>query len=297
MKNLIPYFYGLFVFKNSPKSRCLLLLQVLGICGFGSSCTQTTGLLEPTGQNKISLVQANAKFDHKKMTSNAIAFPELDGLQEEINSLKQLLAQAQAASNTSNIKATSASTSKWIRTSNSESALTKSAGQENQVPTLSNPNLPHHPNTVIATERHETQARPQKVVQIEADARLLPFHVLATDKTLITTLKRWAEQERWSVKLNGDLVAKEHFPAHTVAYSDFLHGEKIKSLGGATLLHAVGNLMQQHQVYQNEIQFEVQLRNAESQMVITAQPKTTHNSTETSTQLPSIAPSSTHLIP
>ncbi len=239
------------------------------------ACAPTPQLLEPTGQNKISIQQANANLQKKSQLAPAPLTLELEPLQQEINSLKQLLHQLQTGRQapTTEISQPKANSQLVIK------ANSPQASTETKLSSLSNTNqdtaiTSEASNSVAIVTEKIGVAPPAKaqLLQIQADARLLAFHVLASDKTIINTLRRWASQEQWTVKLNGELIDSRHFPAHTVAYTDFTHGDNINSIGGPTLLLAVANLMQQHKQYQHQFQLEIQLRKAESQMVLTALP-------------------------
>ncbi len=239
------------------------------------ACAPTPQLLEPTGQNKISIQQANANLQKKPKPVPAPLTLELEPLQQELNSLKQLLHQLQTGRQTPTTEISQQKAiSHLVIKANSPQASTetKLSGHSNinQVAALTS-----EPSSSVTKVTEKTVVAPPakaQLLQIQADARLLAFHVLASDKTVINTLRRWANQEQWTVKLNGELVDSRHFPAHTVAYTDFTHGDNINSIGGPTLLLAVANLMQQHKQYQHQFQLEIQLRKAESQMVLTALP-------------------------
>lgn len=294
MKNLIQCFFGFFIIKTN------FFTIIFGLAGLGllSACSSNPALLEPTGHKKISFEQANANLAKKTNSPNSINQPinELEQLQQEIRGLKQLLGQLSTPQSNAYKNNPSSRTAVLVQTNSFDSKPVFNTSPINPKETTSSTNSSTSPPPTLATtalamplskENEQTQAKTQnrlpavpplaQLLQIEADARLLAFHVLASDKTIINTLRRWAEQEQWSVKLNGELIDKQHFPAHTVAYTDFSHGEKINSIGGATLLQAVANLMQQLKPYQHQIQLDVQLRKTESQMVLTATAKATNS--------------------
>jgi hypothetical protein len=294
MKNLIPYFSGFFIIKTSVFTTRLYSLTLgLACLELLAACTSHTALLEPTGLKKISFEQANARLAKKPSTSDTAqpAIKELEQLQQEISGLKQLLGQLSTAQSNTYKNNQSTPTSVFIQAKSFDPPPllathpivakqgTKVIQSSNSEPIISvvSQSLTVGQDLGAATNKSPLTATPPlaQMLQIEADARLLAFHVLASDKTIINTLRRWAEQEQWSVKLNGELIDKQHFPAHTVAYTDFSHGEKINSIGGATLLQAVANLMQQLKPYQHQIQLDIQLRKTESQMVLTASAKAT----------------------
>ena len=295
MKNLTPYFSGFFIIKTRFL-KVYLYSFVLGLACLEllTACSNNTALLEPTGFKKISFEQANARLTKKPSKPDTAPLPikELEQLQQELSGLKQLLGQL--------------STPQSNTYKNNQSAVVIQAKSFNPQPSLATRSIvskeattdiqSNNSELVISTVSRSVKAEQElgsatnksplpdttplaQMLQIEADARLLAFHVLTSDKTIINTLRRWAEQEQWSVKLNGELIDKQHFPAHTVAYTDFSHGEKINSIGGATLLQAVANLMQQLKPYQHQIQLDIELRKTESQMVLTATAKATSSQT------------------
>lgn len=294
MKNLIECLFGFFIIKTN------FFTITLGLAGIGllSACSNHPALLEPTGHKKISFEQANADLAKKTNNLNTVNQPskELEQLQQEITGLKQLLGKLSTPQSNTYKNNPSPHTAVLIQAKSFDSKPVFNTIPINPKEVLRNTNSstsppPPLPTTVLAMPlSKENEQAPAKnpnllpaapphaqILQIEADARLLAFHVLASDKTIINTLRRWAEQEQWSVKLNGELIDKQHFPAHTVAYTDFSHGEKINSIGGATLLQAVANLMHQLKPYQHQIQLDVQLRKTESQMVLTASAKATNS--------------------
>lgn len=282
MKNLIQCFFGFFIIKTN------FFTITLGLAGIGllSACSNHPALLEPTGHKKISFEQANADLAKKINNPNTVNQPinELEQLQQEITGLKQLLGKLSTPQSNAYKKNPSPHTAVLIQAKSFDSKPVfntipinpKEATRSTNSSTSTPPPLATTALAMpLSKENEQVPAKPPlaQILQIEADARLLAFHVLASDKTIINTLRRWAEQEQWSVKLNGELIDKQHFPAHTVAYTDFSHGEKINSIGGATLLQAVANLMQQLKQYQHQIQLDIQLRKTESQMVLTATAK------------------------
>lgn len=296
MKNLTPYFSGLLMIKTSVFTNRLYSLTLgLACLELLAACTSHTTLLEPTGLKKISFDQANAMLAKKPSKPDITPQPikELEQLQQEISGLKQLLGQLSTPQSNTYTNNQSTPTSVLIQAKSFDSPPllanrpivakqgTKVIPNPNLEPIISaaSQSLTAGQELGSATNKSPLTATPPlaQMLQIEADARLLAFHVLASDKTIINTLRRWAEQEQWSVKLNGELIDKQHFPAHTVAYTDFSHGEKINSIGGATLLQAVANLMHQLKPYQHQIQLDVQLRKTESQMVLTATAKATNS--------------------
>lgn len=294
MKNLIQCFFGFCIIKTN----FFTITLGLACLGLLSACSSNPALLEPTGHKKISFEQANANLTKKTNSPHIVNQPikELEQLQQEIRGLKQLLGQLSTTQSNPNKNNLSPDSAVLIQAKSFDSKPVFNTNLINPKETTRSTNSSTSPPPPLITtalamplskENEQAPAKIQnllpatqplaQILQIEADARLLAFHVLASDKTIINTLRRWAEQEQWSVKLNGELIDKQHFPAHTVAYTDFSHGEKINSIGGATLLQAVANLMQQLKPYQHQIQLDIQLRKTESQMVLTATAKATNS--------------------